>query len=228
MKDIFKKITKNEANRVIFTFTFFVIYLMLIIQSIEPEATFLASIASVTSLLGGVAAILGSITAFQAIQIWQRQIKAPVRYQALIKAAQHKDELRDMFLHAKFKKFLWENEPELRGVKNDSNLKKILDSDQKGRENLKSQEDAISNQVLLFKISAKEIDLLFGLTYEKINETTCITSASIIENYINCCKEHLLDDTGQKTLRDYQNFSDKLFKCFEEYQIKLTKLEDQL
>ncbi|MGK0273528.1 MAG: hypothetical protein ACI88H_004209 [Cocleimonas sp.] len=222
----------------------FIVYISLIAYRIEPETSFLGYVGIMSTFLGSIAAMLGAAAAIQASLIWQRQLKAPVRYQLLLEASKICCELENAYASAKFKKVLWDKEkthtehynsyPEKAvGKAYDEHQIKVK-RNKDGRCKLEKLEPKIALlSERLLEIS-KQIDSVFDINDEDMvfgdyDVTQLEASAYQVEMDVNQSLSHLKSDESDESEENiYLNSDSEARASFSNYLRQLKVLENSL
>lgn len=75
------------------------IYFALLIYSLSPGARFIDVVSATSSFMGGIAGLCAAYIAWSGLMIWQRQVKAPVKYSELVGYRKLVSEVNDDFLY---------------------------------------------------------------------------------------------------------------------------------
>ena len=224
MKKSIKLRNFSDITQLVACVSFFIVYISLIAYRIEPETSFLGYVEGVSTVFGATAAMLGAAAAIKALQLWQRQVKAPVRYQLLMEASEICCRLQKKFTFAKFKKFLWEKEKsrishyqsypeEAVGIEYGNHLKKIK-SNEDGRKKLTEYEPEIQQLLERLEDISKQIDSSFDLKEAEFNfgfndATLLEVSVKKIKCNIDLCIKYLKYTDDYKEA-DYHTYHDEL------------------
>jgi hypothetical protein len=190
-----------------------------------PETSFLDYVGIVSTFLGSTAAILAAVAAIQALFIWQRQVKAPVRYKLLLEACEICCQLQKAFTFARFKKVLWgkekaheeffaSNPEKTEGNAYYEHLKKVK-SNENGRKKLTEYEPKIQQLLERLEDISKQIDSSFDLKEAEFNfgfndATLLEVSVEQIKCNIGLCIKYLKCTDDYYIEADYHTYRDEL------------------
>lgn len=185
--------------------------------------------------MGAIFGLIATFVAWVGLATWQRQVKAPVRYQSLLEAYREVNSLRNLFHQKTFKRTNWDHDLREAEASSDTSPKalgliKVLQEDENKITELKVQKHDIEKYCGLLIEQSRSIDHQFSISHVRYlsgdcNELMLEFYARSIENSIRTCIEKLTMPAGECNACDYQDSLQTVKESFEQYVEHLNRLE---